>query len=354
MSISDRAAKPEISEEPQSPPKRGIVLFMSRHRRWFGWAILAITLVLLTTGPNFLSLYNLSLAFTLFDLMALALSWNLIGGYGGQFSLGHALFVGAGSYSFAVLLIHTGILWYLAIPLSGIIAVIIATLSGLLLLRLRDAYFAVGSLGLALAGLSWMINWSYTGQTQELSLPPAVSLDYPTLYYLSLGALVITAICLVLLVRSPFGLRLMAVRDDEDAAIELGVNSFMVKLTAYVVSAFFVGIVGALVALQNTSLDPNSAFSMTWTMNMIIMTILGGIATTTGPLIGAVVIFALQQQLQNYGSWSTLLTGILLIVMIRLAPEGIWAIIQRGIQKLATTTFLRQQALPQEATKKDG
>jgi branched-chain amino acid transport system permease protein len=353
MNVSDRATKSEASEEPQRPVEGGIVTFMRRYRRWFGWAILAITLALLLVGPNFLSLYNLSLAFTLFDLMALALAWNLIGGYGGQFSLGHALFVGAGSYSFAVLLIHTGVLWYLAIPLSGIIAIFIATLSGLLLLRLRDAYFSVGSLGLALAGLSWMINWSYTGQTQELSLPTSATLDYTTLYYLSLGALVLTIACLTWLVRSPFGLRLMAVRDDEDAATELGVNSFMVKLTAYIVSAFFVGIIGALVALQNTSLDPNSAFSMTWTMNMIIMTILGGIATTTGPLIGAVVIFALQQQLQNYGSWSTLLTGILLIVMIRLAPEGIWVIFRKGVQKLATMMFLRQLALPQEA-KKDG
>jgi branched-chain amino acid transport system permease protein len=285
--------------------------------------------------------------------MALALSWNLIGGYGGQFSLGHALFVGAGSYSFAVLLIHTGTPLYLAIPLSGVVATFIATLSGLLLLRLRDAYFTVGSLGLSLAGLSWMINWSYTGQTQELSLPSSATLDYSTLYYLSLGMLIITTVCLTLLVRSPFGLRLMAVRDDEDAAAELGVNSFMVKLTAFIVSAFFVGIVGALVALQNTSLDPNSAFGMTWAINMIIMTILGGIATTTGPLIGAIVIFALQQQLQNYGSWSTLLTGILLIVMIRLAPEGIWALLCKGAQKLATITFLRQSSLSQEA-KRDG
>jgi branched-chain amino acid transport system permease protein len=353
MRLSDQTPKPAIADQQQLPPKGGVISLLSRYRRWPGWALLAITLVLLAVGPNFLSLYNLSLAFTLFDLMALALSWNLIGGYGGQFSLGHALFVGAGSYSLAVLLIHTGIVWYMAIPLSGVIAVIIATLSGLLLLRLRDAYFSVGSLGLALAGLSWMINWSYTGQTQELSLPSSATLDYSTLYYLSLAALILTTVCLVLLVRSPFGLRLMAVRDDEDAATELGVNSFMVKLTAYVISAFFVGVIGALVALQNTSLDPDSAFSMTWTMNMIIMTILGGIATTTGPLIGAVVIFALQQQLQNYGSWSTLLTGILLILMIRLAPEGIWAILRKGWQKFVTTILSRQFSFSQGA-RKDG
>jgi len=193
-----------------------------------------------------------------------------------------------------------------------------------------------------------MINWTFTGQTQELSLPASATLDYPTLYYASLGVLVLTVGCLVLLVRRPFGLRLMAVRDDENAAAELGVNSFMVKLTAFIVSAFFVGLVGALVALQNTSLDPNSAFSMNWAINMIIMTILGGMATTIGPLIGAVLIFALQQQLQNYGSWSTLLTGVLLILMIRLAPEGIWTLLRKGVQRFVLINFARRPLLHRE------
>ncbi len=316
--------------------------FSGRSRRWLGWAVAAVVLVVLAAGPSYLNLYTLSLGFTLFSFMILALSWNLLGGYGGQFSLGHAIFVGAGSYTFAVLLVHTAVPLYLAVPLSGVMAALIAALSGLLLLRLRAAYFSVGTLGLALAGLSWMINWSYTGGTQELSLPPSATLDYSTLYYASLGTLVLTIVCLVALVRSSFGLRLMAVRDDEDAAAELGVNSFLVKMIAFAVSAFFIGLAGALIALQNVSLDPNSAFSLNWTVNMIIMAVLGGLATMTGPLIGAVVIFALQQQLQGYGSWSTLVIGLLLIIMIRLAPEGIWVLLRRGFQKLAQMIVARQ------------
>ena len=342
MNISNR--QPSVEEQPRQMRQGWSELpaFIGRSRRWLGWATMVVVLAVLVTGPSYLSLYTLSLGFTLFDFMILALSWNLIGGYGGQFSLGHAIFVGAGSYTVAVLLVHTGVPLYLAVPLSGVLAALIAALSGLLLLRLRSAYFSVGTLGIALAGLSWMINWSYTGGTQELSLPPSATLDYSTLYYASLSVLVLTIACLVVLIRSPFGLRLMAVRDDEDAAAELGVNSFLVKMIAFTVSAFFVGLAGALIALQNVSIEPNSAFSLNWTVNMIIMAVLGGLATTTGPLIGAVVIFTLQQQLQGYGSWSTLVIGLLLIVMIRLAPEGIWVLLRQGAQRLAQMTIARQ------------
>ncbi|HEV2653936.1 MAG TPA: hypothetical protein VGT82_03225, partial [Ktedonobacteraceae bacterium] len=88
--------------------------FSGRSRRWLGWAVAAVVLVVLAAGPSYLNLYTLSLGFTLFSFMILALSWNLLGGYGGQFSLGHAIFVGAGSYTFAVLLVHTAVPLYLA------------------------------------------------------------------------------------------------------------------------------------------------------------------------------------------------------------------------------------------------
>ena len=348
MSISNRQPSMQEQRRQTRQGRSDIPTFIRHSRRWLGWAVVVIVLVVLIAGPSYLNLYTLSLGFTLFNFMILALSWNLLGGYGGQFSLGHAIFVGAGSYTIAVLLVHTGIPLYLAVLLSGVLAAIIAALSGLLLLRLRSAYFSVGTLGIALAGLSWMINWSYTGGTQELSLPPSATLDYSTLYYASLAVLVLTVVCLVLLVHSSFGLRLMAVRDDEDAAAELGVNSFLVKMTAFIVSAFFIGLAGALIALQSVSIEPNSAFSLNWTVNMIIMAVLGGLATTIGPLIGAVVIFTLQQQLQSYGSWSTLVIGLLLIIIIRLAPQGIWVLLRQGVQSLAQMTFARQPSLAEK------
>ncbi|GER84170.1 hypothetical protein KTAU_28060 [Thermogemmatispora aurantia] len=291
---------------------------------WLGWGVLGLLVLLAALGPLYLSAFDLVLAFTLFNYMTMAQSWNLLGGYGGQFSLGHSLFVGAGSYTIAVLLLHSGLPLLLDLLLSGLLAAALATLAALLLMRLREAYFSIGSLGLAMAALTWMLNWSFTGATSGLNLPPAATLDYSTLYYLALGLLVVTTLTIVLLVRSPFGLRLMAIRDDQEAAAELGVNSFPVKLVTFAISAFFVGLAGGLIALNKLEIEPDSAFSMNWVITMIIITIIGGIATSTGPLLGAVVFFTLQQVLQNSQALSSLLTGLLLILIIRLAPEGLW------------------------------
>jgi branched-chain amino acid transport system permease protein len=139
---------------------------------------------------------------------------------------------------------------------------------------------------------------------------------------------------------------LMAIRDDEEAAAELGVYSFPVKLATFAISAFFIGVAGALIALQNLSIEPYSAFSLNWVTTMIIITVIGGISTSVGPLIGAVVIFTLQQALQGYENLSSLLIGVLLILIIRLMPEGIWTTLVHGFQRLAET-ILKQHATDQ-------
>ncbi len=351
MTLSDRQPEPLSPEIVGQPARRNWlekVPSLKRSRRWITGGLLVILLILALLGPTYLSVFELTLAFTLFNYMTLAQSWNLLGGYGGQFSLGHSLFVGAGSYTVAVLLLHTGMPLYLTLLVSGGVASGLAAIAALLLMRLREVYFTIGSLGLSVAALTWMINWSYTGASSGLSLPPTAALDYTTLYYLSLALLVLTMVCIVLLVRSPFGLRLMAIRDDEEAAAELGVYSLPVKLSTFTISAFFVGVAGGLIALNNLSIEPNSAFSLNWVVTMIIMAVIGGIATLTGPLIGAVVVFTLQQALQGYQNWSTLLIGVLLIIIIRLAPGGIWRTLVNGFQRLAEISLKQRSASQQE------
>jgi branched-chain amino acid transport system permease protein len=349
MTLANRQPEPlspEIDEQPAKANWLKAVLFLQTNARWIKWGLLVILLLLALMGPTYLSTYWLTLAFPLFNYMTMAQSWNFVGGYGGQFSLGHSLFVGIGSYTLAVLLLHSNIPIYLALPLCGLLASCIATIAALLLMRLREAYFVIGSLGLTMAALTWMINWAYTGQTSGLNLPPDATLDYTTLYYLSLALLVLTVVCIVLLVRSPFGLRLMAIRDDEDAAAELGVNSFPIKLATFAISAFFIGVAGALTALQYLSIEPYSAFSLNWVTTMIIITVIGGISTSVGPLIGAIVIFTLQQALQGYENLSSLLVGVLLILIIRLMPDGIWTTLVHGFQQLAEA-ILKQRGTSQ-------
>ena len=299
--------------------------------------VCAAALAALYTGPHWLSLYNVVIAFTFFTYVTLAQAWNLIGGYGGQFSLGHAMFVGIGSYATALLLIHTSLPLWSTVVLSGLVASVVAAVAAIPLLRLRSVYFAVGTLGVSLAALSWMINWGYSGKTSGLNIPTSVFLSFDDLYYAAGSLAVFTTAAVFLISRSPYGLRLMSVRDDEDAAAELGVDGFRVKLAAFALSAFFVGVAGALIAIQKLNLEPYSAFSLTFTTNMIIMTVIGGLGTIAGPVIGSFLIFELQQQLQGYQDWSTLITGLLLVAIIRVAPGGIWGLVVRAAERLRAT-----------------
>jgi branched-chain amino acid transport system permease protein len=289
---------------------------------------------LLFSGSNFLSVGNVALAITLFNLMAMAQAWNLIGGYGCQFSLGHGLFVGLGGYTTALVLMHTGLPVAVKFVLAGLVTAAIAAVAAVPLLRLRGVYFAVGSLGVMIAAQNWVINWEWAGQTTGLYLPERGVLDFTTQYQIAVGILVGTTVVVALLARSRFGLRLMAVRDDEPAAQELGVNGFAVKLTAFTVSAFLVGLCGALNAMQQLALEPYSSFNISWAINMILACVIGGMGTLAGPLIGAALIFELQQQLEGYQNLTSLIQGAVLLIVIRFAPGGIWGVVQRLAREL--------------------
>jgi branched-chain amino acid transport system permease protein len=184
----------------------------------------------------------------------------------------------------------------------------------------------VGSLGVALAALAWLINWEFTNKTSSYNLPSSAFLGFDMQYYMAASLLFVTVASVALIARNRFGLRLMAVRDDEDAALELGVNSFLVKAFGLALSAFFVGVAGALLAMQKLTLEPYSALSLNFTINMIIACVIGGLGTVVGPLIGAAAMFGLQQWLEEYTDWSTLILGIALIFIIRLAPGGLWGL----------------------------
>ena len=297
-------------------------------RAVMGVAALGV-LVALFTGSSWLSLGDAALAITLFNLMAMAQAWNLIGGYGGQFSLGHGLFVGAGGYATALLLMHTGVPVALAVVMAALLTAGIGALAAIPLLRLRGVYFSVGTLGVMIAAQNWMINWHWAGQTRGVILPQNGVLSFDTQYFMGAALLVGTTLIVWIAVRSRFGLRLMAVRDDESAASELGVNGFRVKLAAFTVSAFLVGLCGALNAFQQLTLEPYSAFNISWAINMILACVIGGLATIVGPLIGAAIIFELQQQLQGYENLTSLIEGAILLAVIRFAPGGIWGLLRQ-------------------------
>lgn len=302
-------------------------------RRSGPWLALLLAVVAMA-GPSYLPPYGLVVGFSLFIAIVTAEAWNLVGGVAGQFALGHSMFVGVGSYVTALMLLNTDLPMPVAIVASGVLAGAIAALSALLFLRMRAAYFSVATLGLALAGLAWTITWPYAGATAGLNLPGDAGLDDDVLYYLSGGLAVLTIAGASILVRRPFGISLMAVRDDEEAAAELGVNPLISKTLIMALSGFITGLAGALVAIQKLTIEPYSAFSMVWSINMIVMSVIGGLGRVGGPALGAAFVIGLQQLLQSYAVWNQVVTAVALILIIRFAPGGIWSMLAALLRRL--------------------
>lgn len=290
--------------------------------------------VLVMAGPLYLSPYGLVVCFGLFIAIILAEAWNLVGGIAGQFAMGNAAFVGMGSYVTALMLLNSDLPLPVIFVCSGVLACGVAAISALLFLRMRAAYFSVATLGLALAALAWTITWPYAGATAGLYLPNDVALDDDVLYWIAGALTILTVAGAALLLSRPFGISLMALRDDEAAAAELGVNPLVAKTVIMALSGLITGLAGSLIAVQKLTIEPYSAFSITWTFNMIVMSVIGGLGRVGGPTLGAIFVFGLQQLLQSFPVWNQLVTSVALIAIIRFAPGGLWSICAAVWQRL--------------------
>jgi branched-chain amino acid transport system permease protein len=265
----------------------------------------------------------------------LAQAWNLIGGYGGQVSLGHSAFVGIGAYVTAMLLLKTGLPLALVVPLAGVASALAALVSAPLLLRLHGAYFAIGTLALALAVQAWMLTWTYTGASRGLNIPFSRLPSVDAVYRLALAFAALATAMAWWFSSSRFGLRLRAVRGDERAAAGLGVRITAVKVAAYGVSALLTGLVGSVIAMNQISIAPDNLFGLQWTIEMVVMAIIGGLGTVWGPLLGAFTVYYLiEYRLQSHPTLSAVLTGIIVIAVVRFAPGGLCGVFRKAAQGL--------------------
>jgi branched-chain amino acid transport system permease protein len=291
-----------------------------------GVAVLAAVVVALVLVRDALSPRDVVRAFDLLLLIAMASAWNLVGGFAGLFSVGHAMFVGAGAYATGMLIVRADLPLAVTLPLAGLIAGAIALVVALPLMRLRAAYFSVASLGIALAAQAWMLNWEWTGASTGLNLPLSAYVDPIDQYLLAVGLAALTVSVVTFVVHTGLGLRTMALRDDELAAAEVGIRRTPITLAVWTISGVLTGLAGALIAIQKASLEPVSAFSITFALDMIVASVIGGIGTIVGPILGAIVIYVVRQFLQDAQSWSSVINGILIIVVIRFAPRGLWGV----------------------------
>jgi branched-chain amino acid transport system permease protein len=295
--------------------------------------ILAALAALIALAPAVLSEYGLVLGFGFFVAAGLAIAWNMVGGFAGQFALGHSMYVGIGSYSVALLTTRTSVPLLLAIATGGLLSAALAAASAALFLRMRDAYFSVATMGLALACMAVVVISPSLGATAGIVLPGELPVDDLILFWAAGAMALVTLAASMVIRRSPFGLSLMAVRDDEQAAAESGVNPLLIKCLIMAVSGASTGLFGGLVALQKLTVEPYSAFGMMWSIQMIIMTVIGGLGSVWGPAAGAALVYGLQQALDELPVWNLLITALVLIAVIRLAPGGL---VQLAAKLLAT------------------
>ena len=272
--------------------------------------------------------------FTLF-FAAAASGWNIFSGYTGYIALGHAVYFGIGAYAMALLCqawnIPAGYAPFFLLPLAGLIAVAFAVPFGWIALRTRRHTFVV--ITIATFFIMQLMAYNLRGITQgsaglSLPIPFDWSADFFNLpfYFVALAILLLAFGTSWWVRNSKYGLGLLAIREDEDRALGLGVNTGPFKLTAFVLSAFFVGMVGALHAYFNSSIFPPFAFDALFDVSIALMAFLGGMGTLFGPILGALILIPAQQYLTiisgNTG-YNLIMYGVIFLAIILLLPEGI-------------------------------
>lgn len=257
-----------------------------------------------------------------------AMMWNLMAGYGGMVSIGQQAFFGLGGYSMLVLGNFLGINPFIAVILGALIAGLVAVPVSRIAFRLQGGYFAIGTWVIAEVFRLTMANIPAVGGGSGTSLTALHGIEKATresvTYWMAL-ACVVAAIGLVyFFLRSKQGLALLAIRDNEVAARSQGIAVGRMKLAVYTVAAFGAGLAGGLYFVGNLRISPDAAFSVNWTAFAIFMVVIGGIGRIEGPLVGALVFWALNKFFSDYGTWYLIGLGLIAIVVTIYFKQGLW------------------------------
>ena len=296
--------------------------------RWTPVAAAALVVLALAVAPVALSPFLIQFLINLFMLAALAESWNIIGGFTGYASFGNVAFFGVGAYTTGVLLTVLEVPFALALPAAGLTAMAFAALVGIPILRLKGHYFAIATLGVAETMREIVYNLKITGGGTGLTMP--ITKSALPFFYLMLGILVAATAVNWWLSASRFGYGLVAIREDEDAAMAMGINTALYKTAAFALSGAFAGLVGGVFAYWITFIDPDGVFKVIITIQMIIMAVFGGMGTVVGPLLGALVLASVSELLSTQlVSLAELFNGIIVILVVLFMPRGLAEVIRK-------------------------
>jgi branched-chain amino acid transport system permease protein len=293
------------------------------------FGLVLVALALLAGVPWYGSDVLIQFGINALLLAVLAQGWNIIGGYTGYASFGNSVFYGLGSYGVAIAMVQWHLPFYVGMGFGVVLAVAFAVLLGVPVLRLKGHYFAIATLALSEVMTAIVSNVGLAGQNIGLVLPPLN--DDRLFYELSLGLLTITTLTIWLLTRSRFGFGLIAIRENEEGAAVMGVNTTLYKVAAFALSGIFSALAGGIHAYWITFLDPGSAFDITLNVKMIIMAVFGGPGTVFGPIVGALSLSAISEILASaVTSIAGLFFGLVIVAAVVFMPRGLADMFRRG------------------------
>ena len=320
-----------VKEFAKSEPSDPLISRVTPGKKIFVIALLLVLLlvpllVYVVDGMN----YALHMLLYTFMYIAMASSWNLIGGYTGYTSLGHNVFSAVGGYFSGMVFLELGISPFITAPLAGLVSVGIGILFGFISLRTRRGpTFIVATIALLLVLKITFDNWDFIGGSGGVSIPfmkiPLMWAKVP--FYYAMLVVAIGAIYLSYRVRhSKFGLGLRAISQDEVKAETAGIPTNQYKILAFALSGFFVGMAGAIWGYYLTYLRPDIFLTVLVGAHMVLMSVLGGKGTVTGPVVGAIIFIGINEFIvAQFGSTelNIVATGVLLAVILLFFPAGI-------------------------------
>jgi branched-chain amino acid transport system permease protein len=303
--------------------------------------LLLVALGALLLLPAALGPYSIRMGTLIFMWAALAGSWNLLAGYAGAADLGPVVHYGIGAFATALLMTKGHLPFPVALLLAGVLAAGIAFVVGKPTLRLRGAYFAIGTLALAESAKQLALAWdrltgmAVTGGSAGVSLP--LSGSYVIFYYLMLGILTVVTGTALWLGRSKFGYGLRAIGENERLAEASGVDLHRLKLRVYVLSAIFIAWTGGTQGYWLSYINASEAFGAAITFQMVVMALVGGLGTPFGPLLGAAFLTLVSELLGTQFVHHYLIAiGVIIVVLCLFLPTGL----------VGATAFLRARPRP--------
>jgi branched-chain amino acid transport system permease protein len=291
--------------------------------RQLAWSVVfALIVLVLAALPWIGNTVLVQFGINVLLLATLAQGWNIIGGYTGYPSFGNSVFYGLGAYGVAIAMVQYHLPFWTGLLIGLGLGVAFAGLLGLAVLRLKGHYFAICTLGLALVMTAIVSNLEIAGSNVGLVLP--LHTGEVLFYELALGLLVLCTVTVFWLSRSRFGVALIAIRENEEGAAVLGVNTTLYKTLAFMLSAAFTALAGGIYAYYITFIDPAGVFDVVLNVKMIIMAVFGGPGSVLGPVIGAFVLSAISEVLATkVTSIASMFFGVVIVVAVVFMPRGI-------------------------------